>query len=103
MNHLSPRIVTRKLPERVIGSANRRATVFRGRRNVHFLESRLTNDPLVGHAVERDSAGVAEIPAGLQLSQASNKKEQRLFQGCLHRSGEISIFLLPQRPSIVVQ
>src|SRR6185436_15017266 len=87
-------------PEAIVGGADRRSAVLGGRDDVHVPEFPLAEDALVGDAVERHPAGVAEVGARAELVEAAGEMEQRLLQSDLRRAGEVLVLGLALGPAV---
>src|ERR1043165_4637125 len=100
MHYLFARIVLRETPEPVICSTDRGPTVFCSRHDVDVLETRFTDDPLVGDTVQCHTPGVTEILAARQLTHMLSEVDHGVFECRLDRTRERCVLALPIRPPL---
>src|SRR4029078_11781147 len=98
MHYLFARVVLRELPEAVICSTDRSATVFCRGHYVDVFESGFPNDPFVRNAVQGDAACVPEILAARQLTHMSSEVKHSVFERRLDRARERCVFTLQMGP-----
>src|SRR4051794_5779689 len=89
------------LPEPVIRGANRGAAIFSRSHDVDIVETRLANDPLISHAIQRDATGVTKIFATAELAQVLREVKQSVFECRLNRRSERFVLVCPGGPAFV--